>query len=120
VGIVIIAYSTPSTFWSAVLVCVAVVVELLSGPVMRIWNWFGIHVLGLDQAAAPTKWVTTPYLTQEQYRIQTELNTQRAIESLAASPAFPQWVVSNAERISVTPLRMTRQMRCDTPESPDW
>lgn len=120
VGVAMISFSTPSTFWSVVLVLVVLLVELVAGPIYRAFRWIGANVLGLDKPAPPSKWVATPYLNREQYRIQTELNTQREIESLVASPHFKNWVVGNSERISVTPLRMTRQMRADTPDSPDW
>jgi hypothetical protein len=59
-----------------------------------------------EQPPAP-KPVTTflasgVFLTNEQYEIQGQIETDRALEELHASPAFQRWLKGNHRRLSVT------------------
>lgn len=104
-GAALVVNSTYSTgiavAWGLLAVLVGVALSTIPETVREVL-WSALFEQPPAPRPATTFLAGGAFLSKEQYEIQGQIETDRALEELHASPAFQRWLKSNHSRLSVT------------------
>lgn len=98
-----------STYSTALAVCGAVLVVLGGGVIallpeeLRLAVWAALFDTKAAPRPATTFLASGKWMSEEEYAMQGEIETDRALQELHSSPAFQRWLITNRRRIRLAP-----------------
>ncbi|GBG32258.1 Nuclear envelope integral membrane protein 1 [Hondaea fermentalgiana] len=114
VGYLCIYHSTRSLRWSLLILAALLFRNVAIPAFMRPWTGlldFVSPSRGIARMKVP--YVAGRFLTEEEYKMQGEVETQRQTRELFASPQFQEWVARNADRIHMQSPDYSREPDVD-------
>lgn len=103
-GYTLVAWGSRSNQWSVAIVLLALVNRhvrpVLGQSSSRLLAWLNPN---RDVAIAKIRYLARPFLTLDEFNVEGQMCTEEATSELYSSREFQQWIVNNADRITVQP-----------------